>query len=61
MKVPVIGSHIELFPHEGNKVNMYNKASGKTYLIGEKEAQVLVLLDGNHTLGDITNNCPFYT
>lgn len=61
MKVPVIGSHIEIFPYEGNKINIYNKASRKTYLIGEKEAQVLVLLDGNHTLSDITNICPFYT
>lgn len=61
MKVPAIGSHIEIYPYEGNKINLYNKASGKTYLIGEKEAKVLMLLDGNHSLDEIENECSVYT
>lgn len=61
MKVPTIGSHIEIYPYEGNKINLYNKASGKTYLIGEKEAKVLMLLDGNHSLNEIEKECAVYT
>ena len=61
MRVPAVGSHIEIYPYEGNKINLYNKASGKTYLIGEKEAKVLMLLDGNHSLDEIENECSVYT
>ena len=46
MKGPMIESHIEIFPYEKNKTNIFNKDTGKTYLIGEKESGVLKLLDG---------------
>ena len=61
MKGPMIESHIEIFPYEKNKTNIFNKDTGKTYLIGEKESGVLKLLDGNHSSYDIEERYPYYT
>lgn len=61
MKGPMIESHIEIFPYEKNKTNIFNKDTGKTYLIGEKESEVLKLLDGEHSICDIAEKCPYYT
>lgn len=61
MKGPMIESHIEIFTYEKNKTNIFNKDTGKTYLIGEKESGVLKLLDGNHSIFDIAERCPYYT
>ena len=61
MKVPAIGNHIELYPYEGNKVNIYNKNTGKTFLVGEKEGRVLSCLDGHRTIASVQEECPFYT
>lgn len=61
MRGLMIESHIEIFPYEKNKINIFNKDTGKTYLIGEKESGVLKLLDGNHSIYDIEEKCPYYT
>lgn len=61
MKTPMVGSHIEMYPYEGNTIYVFNKNSGKTYCIGEKESRVLELLDGIHSIEDIVLECSFYT
>lgn len=61
MNVPAVGSHIALYPYEGGKINVFNKNTGKTFLMGEKEAAVIALLNGVNTLEDIHRRCPFFS
>lgn len=56
-----IGSHIEAYPYEENKLNIFNKSTGKTFVLGEKESQVFQLMNGANTIEDIHEQCPFYS
>lgn len=60
MKIPSIGSHIEIYPYE-NKYNVFNKNTGKTFLIGEKEGAVLISLDGTKTVDELHQLFPHYS
>ena len=60
MKAPAIGSHIEIYPYD-NKYNIFNKNTGKTFLIGEKEGAVLISLDGTKTVEELHQSFPFYS
>lgn len=55
-----ISNNIEIYPYE-NGVNIFNKDNKKMYVIGEKESRVLLLLDGNNTIDQLANQCPFFT
>lgn len=61
MTKPVIGTHIELYPYEDSKINIYNRNTHKNYILGEKESKVLSYIDGNHSAYELQNLCPFYT
>lgn len=57
----LIGTHIEAFPYEDTKLNIYNRNTGKTFILGEKESRVFQLMNGVNTVEDIHIQCPFYT
>lgn len=57
----LIGAHIEAYPYEEAKLNIYNKNTGKTFVLGEKEANVFKLMNGANTVEDIQRECPCYT
>lgn len=61
MKVYQIGSHIDAFPYEETKLSIYNKSTGKTFVLGEKEACVFKCLNGANSLSDIQKQCDFYS
>ena len=61
MEKYLIGSHIEAYPYERTKLNIYNKNTGKTFVLGEKESAVFRLMNGVNTLEDIQRKCPWYT
>lgn len=61
MEKYLIGSHIEAYPYEENKLNIFNKSTGKTFVLGEKESQVFKLMNGANTVEDIHDQCPFYS
>ena len=61
MEKYLIGSHIEAYPYEEDKLNIFNKNTGKTFVLGDKESQVFQLMNGANTVEDIHNRCPFYT
>ena len=61
MEKYLIGSHIEAYPYEEDKLNIFNKNTGKTFVLGDKESQVFRLMNGANTVEDIHNRCPFYT
>lgn len=61
MKKPVISPQIELYPFEKGQTSVFHKTTSKTYLLGQKESQVLQCLDGAHTLSEIHSACPFFT
>ncbi len=56
-----IGSHIEAYPYEENKLNIFNKLTGKTFILGNKESQVFQLMNGANTVEDIHKQCPFFS
>lgn len=56
-----IGTHIEAFPYEDTKLSIYNRNTGKTFVLGERESQVFKLMNGINTAKDIHIQCPFYT
>lgn len=56
-----IASHIEAFPYETKKLNIFNRNTGKSYILGEKEAQVFVLLNGVNSIAEIHKKCSFYS
>ena len=39
MKMHQIGSHIEAYPHEETKLSIYNKSTGKTFVLGERNPE----------------------
>lgn len=57
----LIGTHIEAFPYEETKLNIYNRNTGKTFVLGEKESKVFKLMNGVNTAEDIHAQCSFYT
>lgn len=61
MKMYQIGSHIDAFPYEETKLSIYNKSTGKTFVLGEKEACVFKCLNGANSLSDIHKQCGFYS
>lgn len=61
MEKYLIASHIEAYPFEETKLNIYNKNTGKTFVLGEKESQVFKLMNGANTVEDIQAKCEFYT
>ena len=61
MEKYLIGSHIEAYPYEENKLNIFNKSTGKTFILGDKESQVFQLMNGANTVEDIQDQCPFYS
>ena len=61
MKNFVVGTHIDLYPIENNKINLYNRNTQKTYIIGEKEAKVISCLNGEYSVASLQEKCPFYS
>lgn len=61
MEKYLIASHIEAYPFEETKLNIYNRDTGKTFVLGEKESQVFKLMNGANTVEDIQSKCDFYT
>jgi len=61
MKTYQIGSHVDAYPYEETKLSVYNRRTGKTFVLGEKEAKVFGCLNGANTLEDIQLACPFYS
>lgn len=61
MEKYLIGSHIEAYPYDDNKLNIFNRNTGKTFVLGDKESRVFQLMNGANTVEDIHSKCPFYT
>lgn len=61
MERPIVGAHIEAYLYEETKLNVYNRNTGKTYVLGEKETLIFQRLDGTNTLKEIQSKCPFYS
>ena len=61
METYLMNPDLELYPFEDNKLNVFHKVTGKSYMLGEKESAVLKRLDGSHTLAQIQAECPFYS
>ncbi len=61
MKMYQIGSHIEAYPLEETKLSIYNKSTGKTFVLGEKESGVFKCLNGANSVDDVHTACPYYT
>ena len=61
MKMYQIGSHIEAYPHEETKLSIYNKSTGKTFVLGEKESGVFKCLNGANSVDDVYEACQYYT
>ena len=57
----LIGTHIEAYPYEDSKLSIYNKNTGKTFVLGDKEAKVFKLMNGANTVSDIQSECKYYT
>ena len=55
------GSHVEAYPLEEDKLQIFNRNTGKTYTLGKKESNVYQLLNGANTVDDISRQCSFYT
>ena len=61
MDYPMIGSHVEAYPLEKDKLQIFNRNTGKTYTLGKNESSVYQLLNGANTINDISRQCSFYT
>lgn len=61
MEYPMIGSHIEAYPFEDDKLQIFNRNTGKTYTLGKNESSVYQLLNGANTLDEISRQCSFYS
>lgn len=61
MNMYQIGSHIEAYPHEETKLSIYNRSTGKTFVLGEKEAGVFKCLNGVNSIETIHLKCPYYS
>lgn len=60
MEHPMIGSHVEAYPLEEDKLQIFNKNTGKTYTLGKNESLVYQLLNGANTPDEISGQCTFY-
>lgn len=61
MKKYQVGSHIEAYPFEDTKLNIFNKNTGKSFVLGEKESGVFKLMNGANTIEDIQSRCSYYS
>lgn len=61
MEYPMIGSHVEAYPLEEDKLQVFNRNTGKTYTLGSNEAAVYQLLNGANTVDDVLQKCPCYS
>ena len=57
---PVIGNHIAMYP-VGEKMSLFNKSTGKTYVIGINEARTISLFDGTRTIDEISRDSGIYS
>lgn len=53
MSYPCISPYIEAYSEINKKVSIYNKKTGKTYLLGDMEYDILCNLDGTKSLSDL--------
>lgn len=60
MEYPMIGSHVEAYPHKEDQLQIFNRNTGKTYTLGKNESSVYQLLNGANTIDDISRQCSFY-
>lgn len=61
MEYPMIGNHVEVYPLEEDKLQVFNRNTGKTYTLGSNESAVYLLLNGSNTVDDVLQKCPFYS
>lgn len=61
MKKYLIGPHIEAYSYEDTKLSIYNKNTRKTFVLGEKEANVFKLMNGVNSISDIQSQCSYYS
>lgn len=57
---PIVGSHIEMYPF-GDKMSLFNRSTGKTYVIGTNEAKAISLFDGKRTVEEISRDSGIYS
>ena len=60
MNSPVIGNHIEMYP-AGDKMSVFNKSTGKTYVFGAAETKTIVLFDGKRSIEEISRESEIYS
>ncbi len=60
MEYLMIGNHIEAFPLEDDRLQIFNRNTGKTYTLGKSESFVFQLLNGTNSVDDVLHNCPYY-
>lgn len=61
MEYPMIGSHVEAYPLEEDKLQIFNRNTGKTYTLGKNESSVYQLLNGANTIDDVLQKCSCYS
>lgn len=61
MEYPMIGSHVEAYPLEENKLQIFNRNTGKTYTLGKNESTVYQLLNGANTVDEVLQKCSCYS
>lgn len=54
MSYPCISPYIEAYSEINKKISVYNKKTGKTYLLGDMEYDILRNLDGTKSLSELT-------
>lgn len=52
---------VELFPEKNGRITVFHRKTRKTYVLGEKEAQVLQKFDGQHSQEDLVQECSFFS
>ena len=57
---PVVGNHIEMYP-AGDKMSIFNRITGKTYVVGANESKVIGLFDGKRTVEEISTASGIYS
>lgn len=58
---PMIGSHVEAYPLEEDKLQVFNRNTGKTYTLGSNESAVYQMLNGANTVDDVLQKCSCYS
>lgn len=61
LKYPMIGRHVEAYPLEEDKLQVFNRNTGKTYTLGSNESTVYQLLNGANTVDDVLQKCSCYS